>query len=88
MIHISIFTSKIIRRFYRAFIKYSESSEKIRKKEESKESSEGKDKHLKKDEIKEEDTIDKKDRKYYKVTINWLKNYSISCNKCIVMSLI
>lgn len=88
MTHISIFTSQIIRRFYRAFIKYSDSSEKIRKKEESKESSEGKDKHLKKDEIKEEDAIDKKDRKYYKVTIDLLKNSSILCNKCIVKLLI
>ncbi|XP_015433412.1 PREDICTED: THO complex subunit 2 [Dufourea novaeangliae] len=45
---------------------YHESSEKVRKKEESKESSEGKDKHVKKEEVKEDDSLDKKDRKYYK----------------------
>lgn len=55
----------------------SDSSEKIRKKEENKEGSEGKDKHLKKDETKEEDAMDKKDRKYYKVIISF--SYANRC---------
>lgn len=49
------------------FISNSESSEKLRKKEENKDGTDGKEKHTKKEESKEDDGIDKKDRKYYKV---------------------
>ncbi|XP_047355707.1 THO complex subunit 2 isoform X2 [Vespa velutina] len=45
---------------------HSESSEKLRKKEENKDGADGKEKHTKKEESKEDDGIDKKDRKYYK----------------------
>ncbi|XP_066598314.1 THO complex subunit 2 isoform X3 [Prorops nasuta] len=45
---------------------HSESSEKLRKKDESKETSEIKEKHMKKEEAKEEENPEKKDRKYYK----------------------
>lgn len=45
----------------------SESTDKVRKKEELKEIPEVKEKHIKKDELKEDESADKKDRKYYKV---------------------
>lgn len=47
----------------------SETSEKLRKKEESKDVSETKEKYVKKEEVKEDEGLDKKERKYYKVTI-------------------
>ncbi|XP_018404816.1 PREDICTED: THO complex subunit 2 isoform X6 [Cyphomyrmex costatus] len=43
-----------------------ETSEKFRKKEDSKDISEIKEKYVKKDEIKDDEGLDKKDRKYYK----------------------
>ncbi|XP_018404813.1 PREDICTED: THO complex subunit 2 isoform X4 [Cyphomyrmex costatus] len=45
---------------------HSETSEKFRKKEDSKDISEIKEKYVKKDEIKDDEGLDKKDRKYYK----------------------
>ncbi|XP_057340022.1 THO complex subunit 2 isoform X1 [Microplitis mediator] len=45
---------------------YHETTEKTRKKEEPKEVPEVKEKYVKKDEIKDDETVDKKDRKYYK----------------------
>lgn len=47
----------------------SENSEKFRKKEDSKDVSEVKEKYVKKEEVKDDEGLDKKDRKYYKVTI-------------------
>lgn len=46
----------------------SENSEKVRKKEDTKDVSEAKEKYMKKEETKDEEGFDKKDRKYYKVT--------------------
>ncbi|XP_011145533.1 THO complex subunit 2 isoform X2 [Harpegnathos saltator] len=43
-----------------------ENTEKLRKKEDSKDVSEAKEKHVKKEEVKEEEGQDKKERKYYK----------------------
>lgn len=47
----------------------SETSEKLRKKEDNKDVTEAKEKHMKKEEIKDEEGLDKKDRKYYKVIL-------------------
>lgn len=47
----------------------SETSEKLRKKEDNKDVSEAKEKYTKKEEVKEEEGLDKKERKYYKVAI-------------------
>lgn len=47
----------------------SENSEKFRKKEDSKDVLEVKEKYVKKEEVKDDEGLDKKDRKYYKVTI-------------------
>ncbi|XP_024887298.1 THO complex subunit 2 isoform X7 [Temnothorax curvispinosus] len=44
----------------------SENSEKFRKKEDSKDVSEAKEKYVKKEEVKDDEGLDKKDRKYYK----------------------
>lgn len=47
----------------------SETSEKLRKKEENKDISEAKEKYVKKEEVKEDEGLEKKERKYYKVAI-------------------
>lgn len=47
----------------------SENSEKFRKKEDSKDVSEVKEKYVKKEEVKDDEGLDKKDRKYYKVSV-------------------
>lgn len=59
----------------------SENSEKFRKKEDSKDVSEVKEKYVKKEEMKDDEGLDKKDnRKYYKVTI-MLKYFYMECSK-------
>ncbi|XP_034949841.1 THO complex subunit 2 [Chelonus insularis] len=45
---------------------YHDTSEKIRKKEDSKDTQEIKEKHIKKDESKDDELLDKRERKYYK----------------------
>lgn len=47
----------------------SENAEKLRKKEDSKDVSEAKEKYTKKEEVKEDEGLEKKERKYYKVII-------------------
>lgn len=49
----------------------SENSEKIRKKEDAKNVSETKEIYIKKEEVKDDEGLDKKDRKYYKVIITF-----------------
>lgn len=54
----------------------SENSEKFRKKEDSKDVSEAKEKYnVKKEEVKDDEGLDKKDRKYYKVIYVFLTKY-------------
>lgn len=47
----------------------SENTEKLRKKEDNKDVSEAKEKYTKKEEVKEDEGLEKKERKYYKVII-------------------
>lgn len=47
----------------------SENAEKLRKKEDNKDVSEAKEKYTKKEEVKEDEGLEKKERKYYKVII-------------------